>query len=505
MSYRISFKRLFLLGGVLLTVVCVIHVYLTMVLARQQHSGSFVAFRKTLGRRALYFLNHTKPSLKRSIQDLDKIQIRVSATVGASRSWSCSKVLYTPPAPEALRENFAWQKVEPDSETYLFSAYYESRTDPPAIRIVGIFIENFSQKFCQLWVAGRTTPEIVEVETMVLPESHDKRFTAVLFLCYLPRHLQVPYAVSIVRDACQPPLNILKIMNIQLSASYEVNFTVCVTPLNFHFDNYDQLVEIIEVNRVFGAERFVLYNHTTGFNVDRYLSSYEADDIVSIIPWKIPVEVDVWPPDPKVSPEIHYFGQMAALNDCLYRNLLRSRFIVFTDLDEVIVPRVDDTWLKMISRVTDDWFKTSFELNNREMFPGSYLVQNTFFRLDWDDVPFTEGNVHGEQALKLMTLRKLKREKTVYLWYVRSKYIVWSKMTVTVAIHSVLEYIDDLKVNVVCVEREHALVHHYRVWDGDDDVALVSHTVDDRMRHFAGKIVAGVSLRHQRVTQVKAV
>ena len=170
--------------------------------------------------------------------------------------------------------------------------------------------------------------------------------------------------------------------------------------------------------------------------------------------------------------------------------MLRSRFVVFTDLDEVIVPRADDTWVDMIARVTGDWFKSFSASSHREMFPGSYLVQNTFFRLDWDDVSFEDGDVHGEQALKFMTLRKLNREMTVYPWYLRSKYIVWSKMTVTVAIHSVFEYIDDSKVTVARVEREHALVHHYRVWDGDVGVALVKHTVDDRMRHFSGKIVA---------------
>lgn len=293
-------------------------------------------------------------------------------------------------------------------------------------------------------------------------------------------------------------------MNNEPPPSYEVNFTVCVTPLNLHFNNYDQLVEIIEVNRIFGAERFVFYNYTTGFNVDRYLHSYEADGIVGVVPWKIPVVVDIWPPDPGVTPEIHYFGQIAALNDCLYRNMLRSRFIVFTDLDEVIVPRVDDTWSDMITRVTGDWFKSFDALNNREMFPGSYLVQNTFYRLDWDDVHFEEGDVQGKQTLKLMTLRKLRRENTVFTWYVRSKYIVWSKMTVTVAVHSVFDYIDDFKVTVVRVEREHALVHHYRVWDGDGDVASVSYTVDDRMRHFAGKIVASVTSRHRKVGLMKA-
>jgi hypothetical protein len=33
--------------------------------------------------------------------------------------------------------------------------------------------------------------------------------------------------------------------------------------------------------------------------------------------------VDVWPHDPNITPEVHYFAQVAALNDCLYRCIKR--------------------------------------------------------------------------------------------------------------------------------------------------------------------------------------
>jgi len=48
-----------------------------------------------------------------------------------------------------------------------------------------------------------------------------------------------------------------------------VNYTVCVTPLNFRYNNYQQLVETIEVNRMLGAAHFVFYNYSTGPFVQR--------------------------------------------------------------------------------------------------------------------------------------------------------------------------------------------------------------------------------------------
>ena len=41
---------------------------------------------------------------------------------------------------------------------------------------------------------------------------------------------------------------------------------------------------------------------------------------------------------------LYNFGQMAAINDCLYRYRLRSKFTVFTDVDQHIIPRQHTTW-----------------------------------------------------------------------------------------------------------------------------------------------------------------
>jgi len=47
-------------------------------------------------------------------------------------------------------------------------------------------------------------------------------------------------------------------------------------------------------------------------------------------------------------PDVHYFAQLAALNDCLYRVMFRARFVVLVDLDEVLVPRRRRHWRPML-------------------------------------------------------------------------------------------------------------------------------------------------------------
>ncbi|XP_015257819.1 uncharacterized protein LOC119797367 [Cyprinodon tularosa] len=46
--------------------------------------------------------------------------------------------------------------------------------------------------------------------------------------------------------------------------------------------------------------------------------------------------------------DIHYFGQMPALSDCLYRYMYQSRYMAFQDPDELILPQSVDSWLKLL-------------------------------------------------------------------------------------------------------------------------------------------------------------
>ena len=124
--------------------------------------------------------------------------------------------------------------------------------------------------------------------------------------------------------------NLLQVRRPPTSPHSHVNFTVCVTPLNYRYNNYQQLVEMIEVNRMFGAGHFIFYNYSSGPFVQTFLDSYRQEGLVSVLPWSLPFTVDVWPPQRELVPAIHYFAQLAALNDCLYRSAdILLRFLLY--------------------------------------------------------------------------------------------------------------------------------------------------------------------------------
>ena len=54
---------------------------------------------------------------------------------------------------------------------------------------------------------------------------------------------------------------------------------------------------------------------------------------VSLVQWRVMVRVHVCPRPAGYLGEVHYFAQMAMLNECL---LHRFEYLVFTDLGEVL-------------------------------------------------------------------------------------------------------------------------------------------------------------------------
>jgi len=229
--------------------------------------------------------------------------------------------------------------------------------------------------------------------------------------------------------------------------SNKVNFTVCVSPLNIAYNNHRQLIEWIEVNRLLGAERFVFYNYSTGSDASAVLRRYEQEGVVRVVQWHLLMPVDVWPPVvPRVEPAIYYFGQVAALNECLYRNSLSSRFIVFQDVDEILVPRRRLTWLQMIADVSPKRSGGSggnFLTNSSSdvIYASAYIVRSTFFRHDWGNdtnVTLPDQDLTAKiRRLQPSTLVKLTREGEIFPHYVRSKYIAFSEAVLSVGIHSI--------------------------------------------------------------------
>lgn len=241
---------------------------------------------------------------------------------------------------------------------------------------------------------------------------------------------------------------------------------------------------MIEMNRMFGAQRFFFYNHTTGSHVTQYMRMYEEEGIVDVIPWKLPIVTDDW--RTKVEPQIHYFGQLAALNECLLRNRFQSRFVTFSDLDEVIVPRRHDSWGEMAAEL----------IKSRSV--ASLHFRNAFFRTDYEKDSVYEKNATVVR-LQLRSLLTTVREEKLYPHGWRSKHIVIPDAVQFVGIHHI-ERLAAAAASVVDVDEGTGLLHHYRSFAVEETVR--QSTASDRFMHrFSDKILERILAVHSKAAK----
>lgn len=279
-----------------------------------------------------------------------------------------------------------------------------------------------------------------------------------------------PTAVALTTEKCAPPQNLVKI---QYPEPEKWEFTVCVTPLNYKYSRAYELVEMIELNQILGANHIVFYNYSTDANVDRVLQYYIDKGVVEVVQWHLPMSVDVWPKIPNHRVEIHYFGQLAALNDCLYRNRYKSKYLVYQDLDEFIIPYKHSNW---------------HELINSTGAKSAYFFRNVFFRKDWIN-DTKDDNFDGKllaKQFKSITLLTTTREERMFSPRHRSKYIVNPKLIETVGIHNIWKEVKGR--GQYNVSPAVGLLHHYRNWENPGE--KLKRFPGTRILHFKDKLLS---------------
>ena len=195
----------------------------------------------------------------------------------------------------------------------------------------------------------------------------------------------------------------------------------------------------VEINRAIGVEHITMYDQDIGPNIMRLLKNYENEGFIKLIDWKI------YNPDFRIS----YNGQLATANDCFYRYLRRAKYIIFIDLDELIIPHSTATLGDMM-RLT-----RLSKLKNITM----YRFYNSF----WHESPISPVNDTNLSTEELpIHFRRLKRTKNPPETK-RYKNIIRTETAVRIGIHNVYSMKKGHKFYPV--PEDIGLMHHYRTPD----------------------------------------
>ena len=208
--------------------------------------------------------------------------------------------------------------------------------------------------------------------------------------------------------------------------------------------------------------------------MDRYLRHYMSTGVVDVIQWHLPRGNSADSYD-----GVYYFAQVAAYTDCLLRTVGRSAYIVFTDVDEILVPRSHGTLPELI---------TKYENIRKACSLG---FRNAFFRTEWSSISeFAE----KDKALKykINILLKTRRESKIWSGGSRSKYLARVSVLVVPGIHT--PYMCSGVIRMQTLPIAHGLLHHYRSWGGSN--VQPGAVKDEFMLKLAPQIVDSVSNVH---------
>uniref|UniRef100_A0A668SA87 Glycosyltransferase family 92 protein n=1 Tax=Oreochromis aureus TaxID=47969 RepID=A0A668SA87_OREAU len=199
-------------------------------------------------------------------------------------------------------------------------------------------------------------------------------------MCPLPSGCETPSSIA-VTSAAANTTEFLEVKNQQeKTESFPYNFTVCISTM-FDFTNVLQLVQSLEMLQLLGVNRVVVYKTSCSPETQRILDYYTHKGLVEVIPWSLSRYVNVsrsWLPSHGPG-ELHYFGQIPALNDCLYRYMYQSRYVALHDIDELILPQ-NKYGANKCYRFENDVFPINFTFSP----PASQSLPP---QADWKNVP----------------------------------------------------------------------------------------------------------------------
>nr|KAG5702998.1 hypothetical protein BaRGS_014821 [Batillaria attramentaria] len=275
-----------------------------------------------------------------------------------------------------------------------------------------------------------------------------------------------PHQVSLVVNRRLPPLSCLRVTYPD-PAPPRWQTALCLSPLHSNYSNWQQVIETMELVKILGADHVTAYVTSVSGNVRRVLQHYVTRTFMHVHMWRNP-------PQP-----VHYYGQIAAINDCLFRMRHASKLVVFTDLDEVIVPHVHGTWSAMLDslrqRTNDSDHIAVFTFRNAFFYlspPGPASNKTLIGHTDQVSTLLTAEQEEQARWLGLSSARRLYR--TLYIWgdRDRSKMIVDPLRVAMVGIH--YPHFLAKGYRAVIVHPNLALLHHYRQWSPQKTVRDIS-------------------------------
>ncbi|CAN0417355.1 unnamed protein product [Lampetra fluviatilis] len=200
----------------------------------------------------------------------------------------------------------------------------------------------------------------VSAEATMLSNHYFFEYAVFNFLCRIPKGATPPSHVALVvkgqdDDTSTSTSSVLMPVQNRQPALPKQHFGVCLPTFFNSFNNVLLFVQSMECYRLLGAGFVTVYNSSVSPQMDAVLRHYMRSGFVDVLQWPI---TDFLKPSTgwniNVDPgDLHYYGQIATMNDCMYRNMYRARYLTMHDVDEIVVPRKWYNWTQMMEELDE--------------------------------------------------------------------------------------------------------------------------------------------------------
>ena len=181
--------------------------------------------------------------------------------------------------------------------------------------------------------------------------------------------------------------------------------------------------------------------------------------------------------------QVHYYGQLLSINDCLHKNIYRTKYLVYTDLDEVIMPLRHPSWNALMQDID-------------KPKQGTFIFENTFLYSTQSRgtvVRQCDGNGLNVSLPTPRYLNFRNRSKPVSRSRI-AKYITKTAVTLVPQVHKVIILAQGYGSEVVPLSQ--ALLYHYRVPYRHLGFAPINKRIQDTiMDSYENKLLTAITNR----------
>ncbi|XP_040915875.1 uncharacterized protein LOC121196806 [Toxotes jaculatrix] len=332
------------------------------------------------------------------------------------------------------------QTITPLNNTkhLLVTAFMDQRVNGFDIRIISIFRRDSIQPLhclfcCEGYLSRTTTPATISQHS----DNFGFPFVTTDVMCQIPQNCNATQVILLTQpESVKEPKQVwLPIRNKKTNgkeeAKLQFNFTICVSNLFGDYNNVLQFAQTLEMYRLLGVDRVVIYNTSCGPDLDRLLHSYSQEGFVEMVSW--PIDKHMNPSRGWLFSEhggdLHYFGQLTTLNECIYRYMDRSRYVLLNDIDEIIMPYQHGDLMSLMNSLQQQHPNTGVFLIENHIFPKTQFEPSGRFHLpQWNGVP------------GINILEHIYREEPNRNIYHPHKMIVQPRMVEQTSVHEVIKH-----------------------------------------------------------------